>query len=62
MIDITKPMSTARAACYIAVIFGLYALLQWHDEYTERRIAEMEAQQVRTIACDEPVAVASAQK
>lgn len=57
--SLTQPMSTARAACYIAAIFGCFVLLQWHDEYTERRIAEMEAKQVRTVACDEPVAVAA---
>lgn len=40
--SLTEPLTTARAAAYLAVIFGLFALIQWHDEYTERRIAERE--------------------
>lgn len=40
--SLTEPLTTTRAAAYIALIFGLFALIQWHDEYTERRIAERE--------------------
>lgn len=53
------PLSTARMLAYLAAILGLFVLLQWHDNYTAERIAAIEAPQVRTIACDEPVTVAS---
>lgn len=43
---------------YVLALIALLGFLQWHEDYTEARIAEIEAQQVRTIACDEPVAVA----
>lgn len=54
--NIEERISGIELIAYLAALLGLFVLLQWHDDYTEQRIAEIEAQQVRTIACDEPVA------
>lgn len=63
---IEEKLSAPHMLAYIATLLGLFVLLQWHDAYTEARIAELDAQSVRTVACDEPVdgmvAVAVARK
>lgn len=46
-----------KNAALIGALLALLAFLSWHDAYTEQRIAEIDAQSVRTVACDE-VAVA----
>lgn len=58
--SITEPITTARTAAYIAVIFGLFVLLQWHDEATAERIAAREqadrqqiADSIRDMDCGE---------
>ncbi|NMF98424.1 hypothetical protein GPA27_13615 [Aromatoleum toluolicum] len=55
-----KPLSAGRTATYIAAIFGLFALLQWHDAATAERIAAREqadrqqiADSIRDMDCGE---------
>ena len=47
-----------KNAALIVALLAMIAFLSWHDQWTEARIAEIDAQSVRTVACDEPVAVA----
>lgn len=35
----------------IAAILGGFVALQWHDAYTEERIARYDAAHVRTVEC-----------
>lgn len=58
--SLTKPLTTTRAAAYIAAIFGLFVLLQWHDAATAERIAAREqadrqqiADSIRDMDCGE---------
>jgi hypothetical protein len=48
--SVTEPISAGRTAAYLAAIFGLFVLLQWHDEATAERIAAREQADRQQIA------------
>lgn len=55
---IEEKLSFPRMLAYIATLLALFVLLQWHDDYTNERIAEAEAQQVKTVDCGPAVVAA----
>lgn len=56
--NIEERISGIELIAYLAALLGLFVLLQWHDNYTNERIAEAEAQQVKTVDCG-PAVVAT---
>lgn len=56
--NIEERISGIELIAYLAALLGLFVLLQWHDNYTNERIAAIEAQQVKTVDCG-PVVVAT---
>lgn len=48
---IEEKLSARHVLSYVATIICMFVLLQWHDNYTADRIAEIDAQKVKVVDC-----------